>query len=74
MDELLDLTFDLFATRTHFRVETNVNSEIPQVVVDERQQFAGGLSVTGHGGFEEASHVGHEGRVYRRVGAASSKT
>jgi putative transposase len=29
MDELLDLTFDWFATRTHFRVETTVYSETP---------------------------------------------
>jgi transposase len=29
MDELLDLTFDWFATRTHFRVETAVYSKTP---------------------------------------------
>jgi putative transposase len=29
MDELLDLTFDWFATRTHFRVETSVYSKTP---------------------------------------------
>jgi hypothetical protein len=29
MDQLLDLTFDWFATRTHFRVETNVYIETP---------------------------------------------
>ena len=29
MDELLDLTFDWFATRTHFRVETSVYQETP---------------------------------------------
>jgi transposase len=30
MDELLDLTFDWFATRTHFRVETSVYQETPR--------------------------------------------
>jgi transposase len=29
MDELLDLTFDWFATRTHFRVETAIYSKTP---------------------------------------------
>jgi transposase len=29
MDELLDLTFEWFATRTHFRVETKVYNETP---------------------------------------------
>ena len=29
MDKLLDLRFDWFATRTHFRVETNVYIETP---------------------------------------------
>jgi hypothetical protein len=29
MQELLDLTFDWFATRTHFRVETGVYHETP---------------------------------------------
>src|SRR5262249_39734408 len=29
MDELLDLTFDWFATRTHFRVRSSVYSEPP---------------------------------------------
>jgi hypothetical protein len=29
MDELLDLTFDWFATRTHFRLQTEVYSEKP---------------------------------------------
>ena len=29
MDDLLDLTFDWFATRTHFRVETKVYNETP---------------------------------------------
>jgi len=30
MQELLDLTFDWFATRTHFRVETDVYNETPE--------------------------------------------
>jgi hypothetical protein len=29
MDELLDLTFDWFATRTHFRIETAVYGQSP---------------------------------------------
>jgi hypothetical protein len=29
MDDLLDLTFGWFATRTHFRVETSVYGKIP---------------------------------------------
>jgi hypothetical protein len=29
MDELLDLTFDWFAARTHFRVQSGVDSETP---------------------------------------------
>ena len=29
MDELLDLTFDWFATRTHFRIETTVYGKSP---------------------------------------------
>jgi transposase len=31
MDELLDLTFDWFATRTHFRVEANVYAKSPRI-------------------------------------------
>jgi hypothetical protein len=29
MDELLDLTFDWFETRTHFRIETSVYGKTP---------------------------------------------
>jgi len=29
MDELLDLTFDWFAHRTHFRVETGLYNDSP---------------------------------------------
>src|SRR5262249_11668411 len=48
--------------------------ELPQFVVDEREQLGGGLAVTGRGGFQEAGHVGHEGRGYRLGGAASPRT
>jgi hypothetical protein len=30
MDELLDLTFEWFATRKHFRVETGAYQETPE--------------------------------------------
>lgn len=46
--------------------------EFPQLVVHERKEIGGGLAITRRGGIEEAGHVGHEGRVYRKVAAGSS--
>ena len=37
--------------------------EVPQLVVDEREQLGGGVAVAGLSGFEEASHIGHDRRV-----------
>lgn len=42
MDELMDLTFDWFATRTHFRVETNAYSK-EHGDMALRRQFAGAI-------------------------------
>jgi putative transposase len=42
MEELLDLTFDWFATRTHFRVQTEVYGEKPEEMSPLRQ-FAGAI-------------------------------
>ena len=41
--------------------------ELPQLVVDEREQVGGGLAVTGRGGVEEASHIGHSAECNRYV-------
>ena len=37
--------------------------ELPQLVVDERQQVGRRLAVAGRGGVEEAGHIGHNSRV-----------
>jgi transposase len=42
MDELLDLTFDWFATRTHFRVGSSIYSETPEKTGSPPHQ-AGGI-------------------------------
>ena len=39
--------------------------ELPQLVVDEREQVGRSLLITGRGGFEEVSDLGHNDRVYR---------
>jgi hypothetical protein len=39
-------------------------SELVQFPVDQRQELGGGLPVAGRGGSENASHVGHNDRVY----------
>jgi hypothetical protein len=44
-----------------------------QLVVDEREQVGRGPPVTRRGGFVKASHVGHEGRVYRPAASGSSE-
>jgi hypothetical protein len=47
--------------------------ERPQLVVHEREQVGGGLAVAGLGGFEEASHVGHERECNRRPMSGKAK-
>ena len=47
--------------------------ELPQLVVDEREQVGGGLAVAGRGGVEEAGHVGHAAECNRGVAAGNSK-
>jgi len=47
--------------------------ELPQLVVDEREQVRGGLAVTSRGGIEQASHLGHASRVYRPLPTGSSE-
>ena len=39
--------------------------ELPQLVVDEREQVGGGLAVAGRGGVQEAGHVGHSAECNR---------
>ena len=39
--------------------------ELPQLVVDEREQVGRRLAVAGRGGVEELSDLGHDDRVYR---------
>ena len=34
--------------------------ELPQLVVDEREQLGGGLAVAGLGGLEKSGQIGHE--------------
>ena len=38
--------------------------ELPQLVVNEREQVGGSSAVAGPSGFEKASHVRHDSRVY----------
>ena len=40
--------------------------ELPQLVVDEREQVGRRLAVAGRGGVEEVGDLGHDDRVYRR--------
>ena len=39
--------------------------ELPQLVVDEREQVGRCLAITGRGGVKELSDLGHNDRVYR---------
>jgi hypothetical protein len=38
--------------------------ELPQFVIDEREQFRRGLSVSPFNGFDQAGHITHEGKAY----------
>ena len=46
--------------------------ELPQLVVDEREQLGRGLRVAGRGRVEESGDVGHVGRVYPAAGRRST--
>jgi hypothetical protein len=46
--------------------------ELPQLVVDERQEV-GGLSVAGRGSIKEAGHIGHGARVYQLLAAEAQE-
>ena len=47
--------------------------ELPQLVVDEREQLGGGLAVTGRRGVQESRHVGHSASVTPTAGSGRRK-